>query len=62
LIYTYQVQNDDYSGLYAKSFSARGDGIKFVEEYMAHPLIAKYHLGCPQDSFLFIDYNGMPES
>ena len=55
VIYRYQVENEEYSALYAKSFPTESDAHEFVGEFKAHSLVARYSPECPQESCLFID-------
>jgi hypothetical protein len=62
LTYTYRVENDDYSGLYAMSFSTRVGALEFVKDYRDCTLVARFRPECPQESCLFVpDYTDMPE-
>jgi hypothetical protein len=59
-VYTYRVENERFSTLFAEGFSTRGEAELCVDEYRAHPLVARYRPECPQESYLEIDHRGIP--
>ena len=60
VIYTYRVENEDYSTLFAEGFATHREAQLCVDEYRAHPLVARYRIECPQESKLEIEYGGVP--
>src|ERR1700730_14484342 len=55
LIYTYEVENDHFSGLCARSFSTHEDALQFLGDCGDRLAMARYRPECPQESCLFID-------
>jgi hypothetical protein len=60
VIYTYRVENEDYSTLFAEGFATHCEAQLCIDEYWAHPLVARYRPVCPQESQLEIEYSGIP--
>jgi hypothetical protein len=60
VIYTYRVENEDFSTLFAEGFATHWEAQLCIDEYRAHPLVARYRLERPQESKLEIDYSGIP--
>jgi len=55
VIYVYQVQNENYSGLCVKPFLTRRDARQFVDDCYARTPITKYRPECPQESCLILE-------
>jgi len=60
VIYTYRVENENYSTLFAEGFATHCEAQLRTDEYWAHPLVARYRPERPQESYLEIDRRGIP--
>lgn len=60
VVYTYRVENDDYSTLFAEGFATHREAQLCIDEYRTHFLVARYRLECPQESQLQIDCSSVP--
>ena len=60
VIYTYCVEDEDYSTLFAEGIATHREAQLCIDEYRAHDLVARYRPERPQESQLEIDYSGIP--
>jgi uncharacterized protein DUF3592 len=60
VIYNYRVEDKDYATLFAEGFATHQDAQLSLDEYRAHPLVARYRPERPQESCLEIASSGIP--
>jgi hypothetical protein len=60
VVYTYSVENERYSTLFVEGFATHREAELCLDEYRAHPLVARYRPEYPQESYLEIDRRGIP--
>lgn len=56
VIYVYQVQNENYSGLCVKPFLSGQEALEFVEKCYARIPTTKYRPEYPQESCLIVEF------
>lgn len=61
VIYAYQIDDQDYTGIYVKLFSTRQDALQFANNCDVETLTVKYRPERPAESYLFVDSDCMSE-